>query len=335
MERDITPKLSAAEVGFLWSHYMGNSLNVGMMKVFLAKVEDKEVEMVLRYGFEAAQRIDAVIGDILSRDGYPLPKGFGDDDVDTEAPRLFADTGALYYAKRMANLALPAATVGLVGVARRDVREFFSLAMRLGEELDNRVTYTLLAKGLYIRPPYLPIPKETKLAGEGFMGSAFGRKRPLVAFEVAHLYTNMMNNLFGNHVVDAFSQVALTEELQGYFLRGMEVANKHLKVFAEVMEESGLKAPMSWDTKPTLSKTPPFSDRFMLALVTSVTAMGMANYGMALAASMRSDLAVMYARLMAEAGAYMEDGAALMIRNRWLEEPPGAPDRTALALAGG
>lgn len=145
----------------------------------------------------------------------------------------------------------------------------------------------------------------------------------------------MANNLFGNHVVAGFSQVARVEELRSYFLRGMEIANKHLKVFSDLLNDSSLKSPMTWDAMPALSKTPPFSDRFMLTLVTSVTAMGLANYGMAAAASMRADLAVMYARLMMEVGAYMEDGAALMIKNRWLEEPPGAPDREALALARG
>lgn len=335
MGRDITPKLTAAEVGFLWNHYWGNKLNIGMMKVFLAKAEDKEVAMVLRYAYEAALQIDAAIAAILSEEGYPLPRGVGDGDADTGAPRLFADTGALYYAKRMVRMALPSSTEAFVNATRADVREFFKLAMRLGEELDNRATHVLLTKGLYIRPPYLPVPQEIKTAGDGFLGSAFGRNRPLLAIEVAHIYTNMMNNLFGNHVAAAFSQVARTHELRSYFLRGAEIADKQLKVFAQVLEESGLKAPTTWDAMPTLSKTPPFSDRFMLSLATSMTAMGMANYGMALAAGMRADLAVMYARLMAEAGAYMEDGTALMIGNRWLEEPPGAPDRTALALAGG
>ncbi len=331
--QEITPKLTAAEVGFMWNHYMGNSLNIGALKVFLAKVEDKEIEMVLRYGYEAALKIDAAVAGILAKEGFPLPWGFTDEDVDLSAPRLFEDTGTLYYVKQMAKLALPAATEGFANATRADVREFFSLAMRLGEELDNRATHALLAKGLYVRPPYLPVPKETKLAGEGFMGSMFGKNRPLLSSEVAHLHVNMANNLFGNHVVAAFSQVARDAELREYFYRGMAIANKHLKVFAETLEDSGLKSPMTWDAMPTLSKTPPFSDRFMLALATAVTAMGLANYGMALAASMRADLAVMYGRLMAEVGAYMEDGSALMIKNRWLEEPPGAPDRAALALA--
>lgn len=334
MEREVTPKLTAAEVGFLWSHYMGNSLNIGIMKVFLAKVEDKEIEMVLRYGYEAALRIDAEIAAILTKEGFPRPKAFTDEDVDTDAPRLFEDTGCLYYVKRMVKLALPAATEGLVNAQREDVRAFFSMSARLGEELDNRATHVLLAKGLFVRAPYLPVQSETKLAGEDFAGSILGRNRPLLSIEVAHITTNMMNNLFGNHVVAAFSQVARAEELRRYFYQGMEIANKHIKVFSDTLGDSGMKSPATWDAMPTLSKTPPFSDRMMLALVTSVTAMGMGHYGLGMAASMRADLAVMYARLMTEVGMYLADGAALMIKNRWLEEPPGAPDRAALALAG-
>ncbi|MDR7867336.1 MAG: DUF3231 family protein [Sporomusaceae bacterium] len=334
MERDVTPKLTCAEVGFLWSHYMGNSLNLGMLKVFLAKVEDKETEMVLRYGYEAALRIDAEIAAILTAEGFPRPKGFTDEDVDTGAPRLFEDTGCLYYVKRMVKMAMPAAAEGLGNAQRQDARAFFSLSMRLGEELDSRVTHVLLAKGLFIRPPYLPVTKETRLAGEDFAGSIFGTDRPLLSIEVAHIFANMMNNLFGNHVAAAFSQVARAEELRRYFYRGMEIANKHIKVFADTLYDSGLKAPATWDAMPTLSKTPPFSDRLMLTLVTSVTVLGMGYYGLGMAASMRPDLAAMYARLMTEVGMYLADGSALLIKNGWLEEPPGAPDRAALALAG-
>jgi hypothetical protein len=334
MERDVTPKLTAAEVGFLWGHYVSNSLNVGVMRVFLAKAEDRETEMVLRFGYEAALRIDAAIAAILTREGYPLPRGFTEADVDTDAPRLFEDTGCLYYVKRMAKLALPAATDALVNSDRSDVREFFAMTMQLGEELDTRVTHVLLAKGLMVRPPYLPVARETKTAGEGFMGSVLGRNRPLVAIEVAHIHANMMNNVFGNHVVAGFAQVARAQELREYFHRGMEVANKHIRVFSATLEDSGLKSPMTWDAMPTLSKTPPFSDRLMLTLVVSVTALGMAKYGQGAAESMRADLAMLYGRLMAEAGEFMGDGAALLIANGWLEEPPGAPDREALALAG-
>ncbi|MDT8902053.1 DUF3231 family protein [Anaeroselena agilis] len=333
MERDVTPRLTCAEVGFLWDHYMGNSLNIGMLKVFLAKVEDREAEMVLRYGYEAALKIDAAILAILTKAGYPRPQGFTDADVDTAAPRLFEDTGCLYYVKRMVKLALPGAAEALVNSQRQDVRAFFSMSARLGEELDNRATHVLLTKGLLVRPPYLPVQKETKTAREEFMGSVLGGNRPLLAIEAAHVFGNMMNNLFGNHVVAAFSQVARAKELREYFYRGMEIANKHIKVFTDTLHDSGLKAPSTWDAMPTLSKTPPFSDRLMLTLVTGVTAMGLGHYGLGLAASMRQDLAAMYARLMTEAGMYLTDGTALLIKSGWLEEPPGAPDQAALALA--
>ena len=172
------------------------------------------------------------------------------------------------------------------------------------------------------------------MAGEDFTGSLLGKQRPLLSIEVSHIFANMLNNLFGNHVAAAFSQVARAEELRRYFYRGMEIANKHIEVFSDTLGASGLKAPATWDAMPTLSTTPPFSDRMMLALVTSVTAMGMSYYGVGMATSMRPDLAAMYARLMTEVGMYLADGAALMIKYGWLEEPPGAPDREALALAG-
>lgn len=334
MERDISPELTAAEVGLLWSHYLGNSLTKCVLKVFLAKAADREIEPVLRCGYEVALRIDASVAALLSGDGYALPRGFGDEDVDCGAPRLFADADCLYYVKRVVRLALPETVAGLTSATRADVREFFSLAVRMGEDLDNRATYTLLSKGLYVRPPCLPAATVTRLAGEGFMGSAFGRNRPLLALETAHIFANMTDNVLGSLVAAGFSQVARAKELRSYFLRGTDIADKHVKVLADLLAASGLKAPMTWNALPTRSQTPPFSDRLMLALALSATAMGLGNYGLAMAGSMRADLTPLYARLMAEMGAYLADGTALMIGNGWLEEPPGAPDRAALALAG-
>lgn len=326
-------KLTTSEVGFLWSHYVSNSLNIGMLKYFLAKVEDQQTEAVLEYGMDCAQHIRARVADILTQENFPLPRAFGAEDVDTSAPRLFEDTGALYYTKRMSKLAGPAAALALGNSARADVREHFRTATGFGMELDERATRLMLEKGLYVRPPFLPAPKETKLAGDDFLGSLLGGKRPLFSIEIAHVFANIETNNFGTHIVAGFSQVARAKELREYFLRGLEIAKKHINVFSELLVESDLRAPVTWDAIPTVSTTPPFSDKFMLTLVTGVSAMGLGNYGAAIAASTRIDLAVTYTRLMAEVMAYLEDGTELMIENRWLEEPPGAPDRAALALA--
>lgn len=70
----------------------------------------------------------------------------------------------------------------------------------------------------------------------------------------------------------------------------------------------------------------------MMQQVTALIALSMANYGAALGSSTRVDVANDYARLMAEIAAFGEDGAQIMIKHGWLEQPPQAADRKELAL---
>lgn len=53
-------------------------------------------------------------------------------------------------------------------------------------------------------------------------------------------------------------------------------------------------------------------------------------YGAGVSVSQRRDLAVEYTALMAEVGLYAEDGAQLLIKYGWLEQPPTAANREEL-----
>lgn len=53
--------------------------------------------------------------------------------------------------------------------------------------------------------------------------------------------------------------------------------------------------------------------------------------GLALGVSMRRDINTNYYRLMLEVSKFAENGAEIMMNNRWLEKPPSAVDRKALA----
>jgi len=53
-------------------------------------------------------------------------------------------------------------------------------------------------------------------------------------------------------------------------------------------------------------------------------------YGTGIALSLRGDIVVMYNRLSLEVQLYSEDGANIMIKNGWLEQPPMASDRDEL-----
>jgi len=88
---------------------------------------------------------------------------------------------------------------------------------------------------------------------------------------------------------------------------------------------------MIWTSEVTDSKEPPFSDKLMLQMITSLIASGMSSYGKAMSVSPRRDLGVKYARLITEIGQYADDGAEIMIKNEWMEQPPISADRKDLA----
>nr|WP_276519695.1 DUF3231 family protein [Bacillus infantis] len=64
--------------------------------------------------------------------------------------------------------------------------------------------------------------------------------------------------------------------------------------------------------------------------VNLMSASGIGNYGTALSASPRRDIAGDYSRLLAEVGLYAEDGLQILIKHGWLERPPHAADRNEL-----
>jgi hypothetical protein len=52
---------------------------------------------------------------------------------------------------------------------------------------------------------------------------------------------------------------------------------------------------------------------------------------MAMAGSPRHDLGTLYAKIMVEVAAFANEGAKLLIKNEWMEQPPLVPDREAIS----
>jgi hypothetical protein len=101
-------------------------------------------------------------------------------------------------------------------------------------------------------------------------------------------------------------------------------------VFRDILIKDGVPLPSSWDSTISQSIEPPFSDKLMMFQINSLTALSVAGYGTAVGTSLRKDLGGHYTRLVSEILQYADDGAKLMIKNRWLEQPPQNVDREAL-----
>lgn len=92
-----------------------------------------------------------------------------------------------------------------------------------------------------------------------------------------------------------------------------------------------LPGPVPWDTEVTSSTTSPFSDKLITFQSVFLVESVVGNFGVAIGSSMRKDIIINFMRFVGELVRYAEDGINLSIEYGWMEEPPHALDRMAIA----
>lgn len=318
-------------MGYLWSSYQSDSITRCMLQYFIETVEDPEVKEVVQQALTISEKHIQEILTIFRNDRFPVPESFTEEDVNRKAKKLYTDEFILYYQWFIGKGYLNYSSIALNTVARKDVAKFYEDSTKDGLELVKKSRDTLLSKGLWIRPPYIPKPETIDFVEkQSFLHGWFGEQRPLLGIEIAHLFYNLMTNSVGLGLITSFLQVAKDEKVRNYFSKGMKICSKHVEELGEILKAEQLSVPSSWNLGVTTSTEPPFSDRLMLFFITLLNAQGISNYGIGLATSMRRDVGLCFTRLTAEVVHYAEDGTNLLIDFGWLEQPPKAPNRDQL-----
>jgi hypothetical protein len=331
MEQNSNIRLTSAEMGSLWTTYMTDSMTICVLRYFLEKVTDIEIKPQIEWALQRSMEHINEVKKVFKLENFPIPFGLTEKDVRLNAPRLYADNFFLYYLRNMAKFGLATNGYALSVSARKDITEFYSGCLIESKDLQNKASELMLKKGLYVRPPYMSVPKQVDFVQKkSFLGSFFGDQRPLTGLEISHLYLNHQNNAISEALLLGFAQTAQSEENRRHFKRGMEIARKSMEVFQSVFSQEHLPTPTSWDTEVLDSKEAPFSDKLMMYHAASVTAAALGNYGGAISLSIRRDIVTHYTRLISEAAQYAEDNVQMMIEQGWLEQPPQADNRTEL-----
>ncbi len=309
---------------------MNDTLAISVFNHYLQHVDDNEIRSILEFALQLSESHVQKITEIFKKEQVAIPLGFTEKDVNLQAPRLYNDMFYLTYVYNQAKLGLHSYTVALSTSARADIRQFYSENNLTSTELFNRSSDLLLKKGIFLRAPFIPMPEKVEFVQhQGFL-SGFGDKRPLNSIEISNIFFNLIRNITGVTQLIGFSQVAQSQEVRDYMVRGKEIAQKHVQIFNTLLTENDLPAPNLWDT-PRDSSVVTFSDKLIMSHVEAMNAAGIGYYGVSLGSSPRKDLGVDYSRLMLEIAQYAEDGANIMIKNGWMEKPPQAPDRQAIA----
>ncbi|WP_099355084.1 DUF3231 family protein [Fredinandcohnia onubensis] len=325
-------RLTAGEIAQLWMQYLNDSASVCVLSYFLEKAEDDEIKPIIKFALELSQSHIKKITAILTEEKNVVPSGFSlKEDVDVTAPRLYSDSFVLNFINQMSKVGLTSYAASVSASVRDDIKNYYMECLSETMQLYKKSTDLLLSKGLFVRPPSLPnLEKVEFVKKQWFMLDVVGEKRPLTAAEVANLFSNLQRNALGVATLTGFSQVAQNKDVKQFFLKGLEIGNKHIKLFRSKLEESKLPAPMGWDSEITNSTAHTFSDKLMMFFTSGLITLSVGYYGTAVSQSPRGDLSTMYNRLSLEVQMYAEDGANIMIKKGWLEQPPMAYDRDEL-----
>lgn len=323
--------LTAPEMSGLWTQYINDTLVTCVSSYFLNTVKDEQLRPIIEWTHDTAKENLSIMEEIFQKENFPIPIGFTEKDVNPEAPKLFGDTFIAAFLNQLSKFAMVAGGTTLGVTTRPDIVAFQKRILEKGTELLDKTRDLMLKQGTYIKPPTISTSDEVDFVKkQHFLAGFFGKKRSITATEITNLHLNIIANAIGKALITGFAQTAENKDVKQYFLRGIELSQKYVDTFSEFLREEDLLAPIGLDSHISHSTTPVFSDKLMMYNVAGMISGGIGNFGAAIAASARRDLGLKYASLLPEITLYAEDGANIMIKHGWMEEPPQADDRDEL-----
>lgn len=296
------------------------------------EAESDDIKAIFKDAIATSENNLTEIKNIFKQEDYPIPKGFTEQDVHLEAPKLYSDGFCLKYLHEMTIHGITAYSIALTVSTRKDMRKFYEDKIQDGINLYNQTIELLLEKGIYHRPPYIPNPNGIDFVkSENFFEGFFGDKRTLNGNEISNIFFNLKKSIVTKALIIGFSQVAESKEVRTILTKALEIKSKHVKIFSDILVKDNLPAPPLWDSDITDSTTPPFSDKLMMYMTGFLFNTAISYYGAAMGATMRSDLILQYERSILEDLKFGKEWTDLMIENQWLEQPPKAIDRRKIA----
>ena len=328
---DILP--SASEVGHLWTSYLAESMSVCFLKYYVAKSQDPDIHAVLQRALDISSQRVNTMRDIFNSIHHPIPEAYGERDVDVNAKQLFSESFTIKYTRLMHKFILINYSNSLSLASRSNVRLYFSECLNTSQEIHQKATEVLLAKGLLLKTPSIVIPDRVDFVhNKDYLGSilGLGGQRPLNAMEISHIVSLMETKQLLKTLNLGYGQVVKSEKVKRFISQAKQTADKQLKKLGSYLDDEDLPKPMITSNLVTDSTESPHSDKLIMCHVTVVIATIIAEYGISVANTARKDLATTFANFSLEVLLLAKDGAELMIESGWLEKLPQTANRKEL-----
>jgi hypothetical protein len=325
-------KLTSSEMGTLWGEYVNGTMTDMVNRYMLSIIEDEEIKLIFTDAINVFENQKIQITTFIENEGFPVPIGFNETDLFKNKPKLFTDIFCLNYLHVMTLHGLLGHSTSLAVSVRKDLRDFYDSCDNEAKKMYHRTIELLLGKGNFQRDPlFYPAENPEYITNKDFADGFFGKGRKLAATEIISISFNLKKSIMAKTLSIAFSQVAHTKEVRKFLTDSEKTADQQIKTFTKIMQEDNLPVPRSWETEVTASTEAPFSDKLMLYHMGFLFQAAQNYHGAGLASAMRTDLVAAYESTIIKNIMVTKKWFDLMVRNKWLEQPPLAPNRTELA----
>jgi len=325
-------KLTSSEIGTLWGEYVNGTAVDIINRYMVTIIEDGQIKALFEDAIKTFEKQKQQIVTFIKNEGFPVPIGFTESDLFQGKPRLFTDIFCLNYLHIMTLHGLLGHSTSLGVSVRKDLRYFYDSCDDDGKRMYHQTIDLLLEKGSFQRDPlFYPAQTPQFISSQDFTDGFFGKGRKLAATEIISISFNLKKSIMAKTLSIAFSQVAQTKEVRKFLTDSQNTADDQIKTFSKIMQKDNLPVPKSWETEVTTSTDSPFSDKLMLYHIGFLFQAAQNYHGTGLASSMRTDLVTTYETTILKNLLVTKKWYNLMVQNKWLEQPPLAPNRAEIA----
>ncbi|WNF23393.1 DUF3231 family protein [Mesobacillus jeotgali] len=325
-------QLTSSEIGSLWGEYVNGTMIDAVNRYMFTIIEDEAIKAIFEDAISKFDRQKKQLVTFLENEGFPVPVGFSEADINKGAKRLFSDIFCLNYLHIMTIHGLTGHNTALGVSVRKDLRDFYDSCDNDGKEMYHNTIELLLEKGSFQRDPlFYPKKAPEFIESDDFTDGIFGKGRSLSATEIISISFNIKKNIMAKTLSIAFGQVAHSKEVRKFLSDSEKTADQQIQAFAKIMHEDNLPVPRSWETEVTTSKEAPFSDKLMMYHTGFLFQAAQVYHGTGLASAMRTDLIRTYETIVLKNLMVTKKWFDIMTKNKWLEQPPLAPNRKELA----
>lgn len=325
-------KLTSSEIGTLWGEFINGTMTDVVNRYMVTIIEDVKIKAIFEDAIETFGRQKEQIVSFIEKEGFPVPIGFTESDLFKGKPRLFTDIFCLNYLHVMTLHGLLGHSTGLAVSVRKDLREFYDQCDNEAKKMYHQTIELLLEKGNFQRDPlFYPAENPEYVSSKDFTDGFFGKGRKLAATEIISISFNLKKSIMAKTLSIAFSQVAHSKEVRKFLTDSENTSDQQIKSFSKIMQADNLPVPKSWETEVTTSRESPFSDKLMLYHIGFLFQAAQNYHGAGLASAMRTDLVTTYEATILKNLLVTKKWFNIMVQNRWLEQPPLAPNRQEIA----